>query len=241
MSKIEVIGAGFGRTGTMSLYHALNELGFKSYHMREAMTNNHLPLWCDIADGTASYDSVLGKYTATTDFPACTHYKALLALNPTAKVIMTVREADSWYESARQTIFAAHHHDNEVYLYVLGLIPQIGSINTHIQKAILGPVFKGVDPLNDREGAIRIYNEHIEDVRRSVPEGQLLMFSVRDGWEPLCAFLGVPVPKTPFPKGNDVDDFKARIRNMIIVDRVIAISLVAAASWAAWKVISAFL
>ena len=40
-----------------------------------------------------------------------------------------------------------------------------------------------------------------------MPPERLLVYEVKEGWEPLCRFLGVPVPQTPFPHVNDAETF----------------------------------
>ena len=56
-----------------------------------------------------------------------------------------------------------------------------------------------------------MYTDWIEDVKRTVPPDQLLVFNVKEGWEPLCNFVGVLVPDTPFPRLNDTAQFTARM------------------------------
>lgn len=61
--QIHVIGAGLGRTGTASLKVALGKLGYKTYHMKELLENNHAWAWNAYADtgNAAALIEVIGK------------------------------------------------------------------------------------------------------------------------------------------------------------------------------------
>lgn len=234
MSPVEVIGAGFGRTGTMSLYTALNQLGFKTYHMVEAIKNSHLPYWARLGRGeTTDFTPVLANYNATTDFPACMYYDTLLEQNPKAKVVLTVRDPDAWYNSAIQTILAVDkaHHD----MWLLPYIPPFSYMGGRtIADACYNLAFGKNAQFSDREACIRAYQAHIEEVKRRVPADQLLVYNVKEGWEPLCKFLGVPVPTTPFPNVNDVAEFQQRIKVMAIIDKALVLLLTGGVAYAAY-------
>jgi hypothetical protein len=47
-----------------------------------------------------------------------------------------------------------------------------------------------------------------------VPPEKLLVFEPGDGWAPLCAFLGVPVPDEPYPQVNSTAEFQAMVAGM---------------------------
>jgi Sulfotransferase domain len=105
---IEVLGAGFGRTGTMSLKVALEELGVgPCYHMIELFGHpEHVELWEAASQGKAvNWDELFSGYRATTDWPACSFYEELMEKYTDAKVILTVRNPDRWYESTYNTIY----------------------------------------------------------------------------------------------------------------------------------------
>ena len=105
---LDVIGAGFGRTGTMSLKVALEELGFgPCYHMSEVFAHpEHVELWRAAAQGKeVDWEQIFGGYRATVDWPACSFYGELMEKYPDAKVILTVRDPQRWYESAYNTIY----------------------------------------------------------------------------------------------------------------------------------------
>lgn len=84
--------------GTHSLYEALNQLGYKTHHMVEAKNRGDIALWAKIGDGDLSLlDQALQGYNATTDFPSVCHWKELIRRNPEAKIVLTVRDAESWF------------------------------------------------------------------------------------------------------------------------------------------------
>jgi hypothetical protein len=105
---MKVIGAGFGRTGTMSLKVALERLGFgPCYHMTEIFAHpEHTGFWLSVwRREPADWDGVLGNYQATVDWPGCTFYEELMERHPGSKVLLSVRDPDRWYESTRSTIY----------------------------------------------------------------------------------------------------------------------------------------
>ena len=207
---LEVIGAGFGRTGTLSLKHALEILGFgKCYHFREMLKARHARRWLRITDGEpADWESLFQGYRATTDWPAAAFYRDLAVAYPDAKLILTVRDADEWYDSLRATVGRLR---NVMPAYWPGL----GTVAAVADRVIWDGEFRG--RADDREYAISCYREHNDDVQRIMPAERLLVFDVRDGWKPLCRFLNVPVPQNiPFPRVNDRLVMRRYIRALMI-------------------------
>lgn len=211
---IRVIGAGIGRTGTASLKLALEQLGFaKCYHMDEVGPNPaHVPLWLDAAAGKpVDWDALFAGYQAAVDLPTYAFYTELMAHYPDAKVILTVREPEAWYKSAAQTIFRLPPPPLMPLLRLLALFSPKLKLLTNLE-----PVARkvGVEYFfkNDlsKANVINVFNQHNETVQRTVPPARLLIYDVKQGWEPLCAFLDVPVPAFPFPHQNTRADFASR-------------------------------
>ncbi len=193
---LKVIGAGLGRTGTMSLKLALEHIGFgPSYHMLEIMAQarTRLPLWMNVVHGAPDWDAIFGGFSATVDFPSCTYWRELADRYPGAKVILSDRGADSWYSSIRQTIFSpanvASFLSSPVAEFMLG--------------TSIGPF---VDHLDDRDWMTGYFDRWRESVISALPPERLLVHRSQEGWEPLCAFLGVPVPDQRYPRVNSKDD-----------------------------------
>ncbi|GAC1556998.1 MAG: sulfotransferase family protein [Herpetosiphon sp.] len=210
---IRVIGAGFGRTGTASLKLALETLGFgQCYHMSEIFDRPaDARVWDDAAIGNpVDWDALFTGYQATVDWPGCTFYRELMEQYPAAKVILTVRDAEMWHKSAMQTIYKIYKLSHSVmfkpFRYV---IPAIGRIATMQDHVFWEGTFHGRFP--DKAFAMEVFNQHNEEVKRFVPAERLLVYEVREGWEPLCTFLDVPVPAEPFPHVNDTAEFQQRI------------------------------
>jgi hypothetical protein len=240
---LKVIGAGFGRTGTFSTYAALNQLGFPCYHMFEVLDNpankSHLDFWRKVANSAPgvqqNWDEALAGYTATVDNPTTPVWKDLAVAYPDAKVLLTLhpKGADAWYDSTIETIYFT---ENMWQFKVLEMFTPFGrKFGDMCHKLIWQRSHQNTMP--DRARAIAHYKQHIEDVRAHVPADRLLVFSVDQGWEPLCKFLGVPVPDTPFPNVNDRDAIKKVIANInkgayVILGMLAA--LVASAIIAAW-------
>jgi hypothetical protein len=217
---LKVIGAGFGRTGTLSAYTALNRLGFPCYHMFEVLENknnkSHLDFWRKVANSPAGmqhdWAQVFSKYTATVDNPACCVWRELLEANPDAKVLLTLhpRGAEAWYDSTMDTIyFTETMWQFKVLEFATPFGRKFGDMS---RKLIWQRAHKGT--MVDRDKAIAHYNQHIEDVKAAVPTDRLLVFSADQGWEPLCRFLDVPVPDEPFPNVNDRAAIKKTLRDL---------------------------
>ena len=209
---LKVIGVGFGRTGTLSLKLALEELGAgPCYHMIETIAHpEHDGMWLLLARGEApDWRSMLDGYAATVDWPGVAIWKELAAAYPDAKIILSVRDPDTWYASASATIFA-RMREFEAMLAAGNTEAIDPARKRHMDmiKAIV--VEKSFGGCLDKAHAIRVFNAHNDDVRRSVPPEKLLVTEAGQGWDPLCAFLGVAVPATPYPKVNTSADFASR-------------------------------
>ena len=210
--SLKVIGTGFGRTGTLSLKLALEQLGFgPCYHMIETgQRPAHNALWLALARGESDdWRAILEGYAATVDWPAVFIWKELVTAYPDAKVILTLRDPEAWYTSAAQTIFARmQDYDEALKRDDVGAIdPARRAHMTMVNAVVVDKAFGGS---LDKGYAIDVFNAHNEEVRRTVPPEKLLAYEAGDGWEPLCAFLRVPVPEAPYPKVNTTEDFAAR-------------------------------
>ncbi len=204
--SLSVIGAGFPRTGTASLKAALELLGVgKCYHMSEVFPRpDHWPLWADAVDGKpVDWDRIFDGFGATTDAPACLFYKQIADHYPKAKVVLSTRDADRWFDSTQSTILSAAIMEKFRQMPPL-LMDTMHKMGWHPE-----------DPENhDRALMIGRLKAHNESVLRTIPADRLLVFEAVQGWEPLCAFLGLPVPKEPFPHINSTDEFKKMLAQM---------------------------
>jgi hypothetical protein len=202
---LSVVGAGVGRTGTLSLKLALERLGFgPCYHMKEIFDHHlqgHVPLWTRAAEGEAiDWDLIFRDYRSAVDFPAAAFYREIADFYPGSQVILTVRDKDKWYESFKATI----------QMPLTQKMPEmLGDWSAMVRRGILDRVFGG--QASDRAHVIERYEHHNEEVVRTIPPERLLVYDVSQGWEPLCSFLGVPVPEEPFPRVNTTSDFRERI------------------------------
>ncbi|HSL43972.1 MAG TPA: sulfotransferase [Anaerolineales bacterium] len=206
---LKVIGAGFGRTGTLSLKTALEELGFgKCYHMVEALRRpSHWQKWTEIMQGgKADWEALFKGYQAAVDWPAAAYYRDLMALYPEAKVILTVRDPNSWHRSMMTTIYQARR---QFVLRLMQMIPALHRFFIGMEKVVWEGIFHS--KVEDKAHAEAVFERHNEEVKRVVPAERLLIFEAKQGWEPLCSFLNVPVPvDKPYPhkhKGDLVRNF----------------------------------
>ncbi|KAF7260085.1 Nad dependent epimerase dehydratase [Paragonimus skrjabini miyazakii] len=219
-----VIGAGFGRTGTKSLKTALEIIyGQPCYHMFELVAKHRddSRKWVEVdrlvsesTDGKIDpglFYEMFDGYRCTVDFPSSSYYPQLMQAYPDAKVVLTIRDKQSWLESVRSTILLRRdirHYDWAEKL-IVGY--QNGwhflSMNRTMLERVFGP---GADATSDKM-VLAAYDRWIAQVTKDVPADRLLVFHVREGWEPLCKFLNVPVPNQPFPNVNERAELVKRI------------------------------
>ena len=192
---LSVIGAGFGRTGTMSLKLALEQLGFGPCHHMVEVINNPAAVgwWEDAADGEPTdWEKVFEGFNSTVDWPSATFYKELADAYPAAKVILSLRDPEAWFASTQATIFRRAFDD-------------MSDPFQRMAHKVIGRLFD--QRLTDKAKVVEVYNRHNEAVRRTIPAERLLVYDIAEGWEPLCDFLGVEVPDGPIPKVNTTEDF----------------------------------
>ena len=195
---LSVIGAGYGRTGTLSLKGALEQLGYmKCHHMLEVIQNPpQSDTWLAAArGGPVDWDELLQGYQAAVDWPACHFYRELADYYPDAKVVLTVRDPRAWFDSMSNTTLRVIRQG----MATTPSRPNLGS------ELVVKAAFDG--DIDDPDHAVEIFNKHTEAVKASITPERLLVFDVREGWEPLCAFLDKPVPAGGFPRTNSQDEF----------------------------------
>ncbi|MGI8946044.1 MAG: sulfotransferase family protein [Thermoleophilaceae bacterium] len=208
---MKVIGAGFGRTGTMSQKAALEQLGFgPSLHMIDiARGPEMVPGWQAAVDGEAvDWKALLEGWESTVDWPACTYWEQIWSAFPDAKVLLSVRDPEAWYASCAKSIHATATAAAKGEL-------QGGSLDVspEAMKMINGLIWNGTfkGRFEEKDFAIGVYEDHNEHVKRNVPADKLLVYEVKQGWGPLCEFLEVPVPDGPMPHLNDAVSFRAMV------------------------------
>ena len=207
---LQVIGAGFGRTGTTSLKAALEQLGFsKCHHMDEVMKSGaQVRFWQALSDGgEVAWDEVFEGFQASCDWPSCSYWERLHHHYPAAKIVLTVRDETRWYESVSNTIYPA------TFLlprWLEWLVPPLARLKKMIVATVWDGVFGG--RFEAREHALQVYRDHIARVKATARRDQLLVLEVNDGWAPLCSFLNVPVPEHGYPHLNDAAQMRRMIR-----------------------------
>ena len=202
--SVKIVGGGLGRTGTTSLKAALERLGFgPAYHMFEVIERpGHSLAWHRIVFGGPMEWDLFDDYQSILDWPAVSYWRQLIEHYPDAKVILTQRDPDAWYKSVTDTIYAR-------LTAPLGAdVPEEQRKHREMtRKLFLEDMFDG--RFEDKRHAIDVFERHNREVRETVEPGRLLVYDVKQGWEPLCKFLGVAVPEEPFPRLNDSAAFNA--------------------------------
>ncbi len=201
---LKVVGAGLGRTGTKSLQSALNMLGFgPCHHMVEVFAHpESMALWIEAGAGRPDWGAIFADYSSMVDYPGAAFWRELADYYPDAKVLHSVRDPDQWFDSTQATIFAPGS-------------PTTAVAGEGPMAAFFGAFMKGIQGhVNDRAFMTDHFRRHTEAVKSAIPPERLLIYQAGQGWEPLCAFLGVPVPETPYPSENNRAEFIARTAAM---------------------------
>jgi len=201
---LKIIGAGMGRTGTASLKVAIETLGIgHCYHMSEVLKNpGYTKDWINAAEGNADWDKIFKGYSATVDNPGCNYWKELADNYPEAKVILTVRDADKWFDSTNETI-----HSLEFASFIKN-----SPFGEMVQKTIWDRM---KNRMQDRKHMVDFFENRTSEIIDYIAPERLLVYQVSEGWKPLCTFLDVPVPNTDFPRINSRDETKELLANLI--------------------------
>lgn len=201
---LEIIGAGFGRTGTGSLKNALESLGFgPCHHMFELVDEpRQLPAWEAAARGRPRWNRMFRGYRSQVDWPGARYWRELSRHYPRAKVILTVRDPDAWFDSVRATIAPV------MAARGLHAAPHMNALAEMAHETVDVQIFGG--RMADRAHATQVFADHVAAVQAEIAPERLLTFDTSDGWPPLCDFLGVTAPDVPFPHVNDMQSFAAR-------------------------------
>ncbi|KAK9728940.1 hypothetical protein K7432_000692, partial [Basidiobolus ranarum] len=174
-NKLQIIGAGFCRTGTLSTKIALDKLGYNTYHMIEVRKNATVqgPLWVDVAEGKEpNWDKIFENYTASVDCPSFWWYKDLVEKYPNAKVLLTVRDPEKWYKSCNDTIYKFRKVWE--YLEMSDTNKALFGMKDAVNATVWGPMGCFQGRFHDKEWAIENFKRHIEEVKRLIPAEKLL-------------------------------------------------------------------
>jgi hypothetical protein len=220
--SIKIIGAGFPRTGTNTLRESLELLGFtKTYHMKQLLVHpENLHYWITLKEtGTTDWEGLYDGYEATVDFPCYPWYKEHMKQYPDAKVILSTRPFEKWYESYGSTIWHSHNPSESARLEMEKKVAESPHLQTVMpvmafaKEAINDGHFQG--KFLDKEFMRKVFDDHNEEVKNYVPADKLLVFEAEQGWEPLCKFLNLPVPADAFPHTNKKEDFPAMVQELM--------------------------
>ena len=220
--SIKIIGAGFPRTGTTTLKRCLETLGHtKVYHMKELLVNpEKLHHWTELdATGSTDWDALYDGYDASVDFPAYPWYKEHMAQYPDAKVVLTVRDFEGWYKSVFNTVWQAGPQTPLEKIKMMGKLLTNSRVRNVVKciKFFKKTFFAGElqGKFLDKKFARQVWKNHIKSVKETVPSEKLLVYDVRDGWGPICKFLGVPEPSEPLPHLNKKENFKEMLPQLM--------------------------
>ena len=182
--------------------------------MKELLVNpQDLHYWLTLKEtGTTDWEGLYNGFQATVDFPGYPWYKEHMKKYPDAKVILTVRPFEKWHTSVNSTIKNAGPKtplDKIKAMAKLAFSARFRRVIKCVkfaQSTIFAGNFEG--KFDDKVFMEKVFNKHISDVKAYVPAEKLLVWDVAEGWEPLCKFLGVPVPNEPLPHENKKENFK---------------------------------
>ena len=204
---LTIVGAGPGRTGTASIKIALEMLGFgRCYHMGEVMNDiSAADRWIAAAKGAPDWDRIFDGYAAAVDYPAATFWRELADYYPEAKVLLSVRDPNTWFDSVHETIFAPRFRE---------WVDQ--APHAEFMRLTVHGEFR--DRIDDRAFMVDYFERHVAAVKATIPAQRLLVYEVTQGWGPLCEFLSVPEPDVAFPRVN------SRTETTAIVEALLASS-----------------
>jgi len=217
---VKIIGAGLPRTATLTQKIALEMLGAgPCYHMANILTDMSLvPQWIDALNGQPDWNKIFAGFEATVDYPGAYFYRELMDAYPDAKVLLSVRDGQSWARSMRDTIWGVLYGDtmmHDLAFTAQRVNPGFAKYTELMRPILVNSGLLAADPtrfdLDHTASAMELFNE---EVRATVPPDRLLEWSPADGWEPLCEFVGAPVPPMPLPVTNDAKTFADRIYAM---------------------------
>ena len=223
---MKLIGAGLPRTATLTQKIALEMLGLAPcYHMVNILSDLSLvPPWIEAFEGKHNWDRIFGDHQATLDWPGAFFYQDLMEAYPDAKVLLSVRDSDSWACSMRETIWDVLYGDSLMHDLSAARARIDPGWASYIElmaamwnkSGLIGAIENGFEAST----LARAMDRYTDQVRRSVPAGRLLVWSPADGWEPLCEFVGAPVPSAPLPHVNDRVTFADRVNEGAIATLV---------------------
>jgi hypothetical protein len=210
--------------------------------MSEVFENpEHIETWDTAANGQpVNWKQLLGGYKATVDWPGCTFYKEFMQEYPDAKVLLSVRDPNRWYESASNTIYGMRRASTAspfaaaIFSVASVFLPRVKRGARMVNTLIWDGTFDG--RFEDRRYAIEVFERHNKEVMQKVPEDRLLVYEVKEGWKPLCEFLEVeePVDK-PFPHLNDSGNFRrmvlTRFAASLAIPTLLALVAVLVLAW----------
>jgi len=205
---LNIIGAGVGRTGTYSLKLAINQLGLgPCHHMDEVLHNMpvHVPLWSAAVAGEPDWSKIYDGYRSAVDWPTACFFRELVSEYPSAKFVLTQRDPEKWADSFGATIYELLAGRDQAPQEMRAWLAMVNDVITKT----------GFPAGLDRDGLMQAFVAHNDAVKETIPASQLLVFEVKDGWEPLCAFLGVPAPAEAFPRTNHREEFWDRVNGEI--------------------------
>jgi hypothetical protein len=223
---MKLIGAGLPRTATTTQMIMLETLGLPCYHMRDMMGDlaTSVPHFRKALEGNADWDEIFEGKESEVDWPASYHWRELIEVYPDAKVLLSVRDADSWVRSMQNTI-------NQI-AFGNGLLHHLSWAQYAIDPIYSAWIDLMLEMMWSERGAMagtngepaamadamERWNQTVID---TVPSDRLLVWDPKDGWEPICELLEAPVPDQPVPRVNDTENFQ---KNLIMAPAIKAIN-----------------
>ena len=228
--EMRVLSLGLPRTGTASMAKALEILGYENvFHGLKIVEDQEAWQTLDRASDAEfptlptstgkpfnhdDWEEIYGPYDATTDV-ASFFASSLIDSYPDAKVVLVIRDYDKWFRSFDEGIIQALWCRSAEFS-IRYVEPVLNSVAGQASRKMTLGFLNAQGPEEGRRNAREAYDRHHEMIRKAVPPDQLLELQLGEGWERLCAFLGKPVPNVPFPRVNDAEALKQKIREVTI-------------------------
>jgi hypothetical protein len=211
---LSIIGAGLGRTGTLSLKAALEQLGIEPcFHGLDGSRQVLERVMGAVNRASPDWDEVFAGYRAAVDVPTYWVYRQLAGKYPAAKVILTVRDPQAWFESTQ-----ALGRSFESVAFAAESLALRTSLRDQMLSGAFGGAVAQMARLADRDSRIAAYEQHKAEVCSFIPAERLLVFDVKEGWPPLCEFLREPIPAVAFPRLNSRTLLPSLLRRLYCED-----------------------
>ncbi|KAL3482160.1 hypothetical protein BJX99DRAFT_252873 [Aspergillus californicus] len=226
-TKMKLVIASCSRSGTYGLYNAMKILGYRPYHMAEAVRLGipHMKILTEAVIAQHDRFSGIKRYARAEFEKWLAGYDLHLPRRigdlriPNVKFILTERHASKWVASMNNTVGGVVTTGSQFPMNILKrfnpVLWNLFTLTTVMYRAVAGGTIPGEE--GNEEALRRFYVEYIASVKKIVPKERLLVLKLEDGfgWDEICPFLEIPIPEEAYPRGNEQEAFKGAAKGFL--------------------------